>query len=404
MKNSRDKAVRLFVLVLVCVALAGGLSNKIFSNYFKEVYEVTSAQRGFIEIPRESPGILCMVFVAALGFLGNIRLAILAQLMTLIGITVMGFLSPSYGIMLIFLFLNSAGEHLFMPLNDSISMSLAKEGEVGTTLGKFKGVSTAGSLVAACAVFIGFRVGIFSFGERVILPFAIASGLLAAAVVLLIWLDRLMPGGGGEAKSSKLLIKKDYLPYYMITLAYGCQKRIRIVFAPWVIIELLHQGADVTALLTIAVHMIGIVVAPLVGRLLDRLGVKKMLLVEAGYMVAAFCIMGTLAGQLASGSFQAGGFRVVLVYAGYVLCMLFDHFGMVHSMIVRNIAKDPSEVTKTLSVGLGVDHVMAIIASPLLGIVWDKAGAQYVFYVAALSVLVQIAMSRFVREKKAAVS
>ena len=400
MNDSREKAIRLFVLVLVCVALAGGLSNKIFSNYFKEAYEVTSAQRGFIEIPRESPGILCMVIVAALGFLGNIRLAILAQVLTLIGITVMGFLSPSYGIMLIFLFLNSAGEHLFMPLNDAISMSLAKEGEVGTTLGKFKGVSTAGSLVAACAVFIGFRVGFFSLTDRVILPFAIAAGLLAVAVVLLIWLDRLMPGGGGEAKSSKLLIKKKYLPYYMITLAYGCQKRIRIVFAPWVIIELLHQGADVTALLTIAVYLIGMAVAPLVGRLLDRLDVKKMLLVEAGYMVAAFCFMGALAGQLASGSFQAGGAKVLLVYAGYVFCMLFDYFGMVQSMVVRNIAEDSGEVTKTLSVGLGVDHVMAIIASPLLGLVWAQAGAQYVFYVAALSSIVQVVMSRFVKERK----
>ena len=49
----------------------------------------------------------------------------------------------------------------------------------------------------------------------------------------------------------KLLFRKEYMPYYMVTLAYGCQKRIRIVFAPWVIIELLRQGADVIALLTI---------------------------------------------------------------------------------------------------------------------------------------------------------
>ena len=103
--RDRGRAVRLFTLVLICVAITTGMSAKIFSNYFKEVYAVTSAQRGFIEVPRESPGILCMVLVAGLGFLGNVRLAILAQALMLIGSAVMGFLSPGYGVMLVFLFL-----------------------------------------------------------------------------------------------------------------------------------------------------------------------------------------------------------------------------------------------------------------------------------------------------------
>ena len=175
MPKSRERAVRLFILVLICVAITSGLGNRILSNYFKEVYQVTSAQRGFIEIPRESPGILCMVLVAGLGFLGNIRLGILAQIMMLAGLMVMGFLSPGYGVMLIFLFLYSLGEHLFMPLSDSISMDLARDGKVGTALGKFKGVTTMASMVASCAVFVGFRAGFFSFQSRAILPFAIGA-------------------------------------------------------------------------------------------------------------------------------------------------------------------------------------------------------------------------------------
>jgi len=69
MTNSKERAIRLFALVLICVAVSTGMGARIFSNYFKEVYAVTSTQRGFIEIPRESPGILCMVLVACLGFL-----------------------------------------------------------------------------------------------------------------------------------------------------------------------------------------------------------------------------------------------------------------------------------------------------------------------------------------------
>lgn len=394
--QDRERAVRLFALVLVCVAVTSGMSAKIFSNYFKEVYAITSAQRGFIEIPRESPGILCMVLVAALGFLGNVRLAILAQVLMLAGLTVMGFLSPSYGVMLVFLFLHSLGDHLFMPLNDTISMDLARDGKVGTALGKFKGVTTMATMVASCVIFVGFRAGWFSFRSRIILPFAIAAVSAALAIVLLMRLEGCMPEGQTRVTNHKLLFRREYMPYYMVTLAYGCQKRIRIVFAPWVIIELLRQGADVTALLTIAVYLVGMFLAPVVGRMLDRLGVRRMLRVEALYILVTFCVMGALAGQLATGSFGFQRWQTWVVYGAYVIAMLFEQFTMVHSFMMRSIARDPSEVTRTLSVGLGVDHVMAIIASPIMGLIWDGAGVQYVFYLAAASALLQLAASAMV--------
>ena len=47
--------------MLALTALANGLGNNIMSNYFNEVFHIDSVQRGFIEVPRESPGILCMV-------------------------------------------------------------------------------------------------------------------------------------------------------------------------------------------------------------------------------------------------------------------------------------------------------------------------------------------------------
>ena len=72
---------------------------------------------------------------------------------------------------------------------------------------------------------------------------------------------------------------------------------------------------------------------------------------------------------------------------------------MVHSFMMRSIALDSSEVTRTLSVGLSVDHVMAILASPVMGLIWEGMGVQYVFYLAALSALFQVAAARMVERK-----
>ena len=389
-QQKRQQAVRLFAAVLALTALANGLGSNIFSNYFNEVFHIDSVQRGFIEIPRESPGILCMVLVAALGFLGNIWMSVVAQVLVLVGLVVMGWMSPDYGTMLVFLFIHSLGMHLFMPLNDAISMDLAEKGKVGETLGRFKGINTLFSMVAAVLVFLGFRMGFFSFRSGTILPFALGAVTTAAAIVLLVMMVRSMPRGEG-VKNHKLLFRKRYMPYYMVTLAYGCQKRIKIVFAPWVIINLLGQGADTVALLTIVVHLAGTWLAPVIGRMLDRLGVKKMLLVEAVYIAVSFLTMGWLAGMLAGGSFGLRDPLTWLVYGAYVLCVLFEQFNMVHSYMMRSIALDPGEVTRTLSVGLSVDHVMAIIASPVMGMIWHTWGEQYVFVAAMLSALLQVA-------------
>ena len=147
-------AVRIFVAVLALAALANGLGNSILSNYFNEVFHIDSVQRGLIEVPRESPGILCMVLVAALGGLGNLWMSVAAQLLVLAGMIVMGWCGPSYGVMLVFLFIHSLGMHLFMPLNDAISMDLAEHGREGAILGRFKGVYTLFSMVAAVLVFL----------------------------------------------------------------------------------------------------------------------------------------------------------------------------------------------------------------------------------------------------------
>ena len=49
---TKDKAKQLFLAAIILLTVAQGLSSSVFSNYFKEVYQVDSVQRGFLEIPR----------------------------------------------------------------------------------------------------------------------------------------------------------------------------------------------------------------------------------------------------------------------------------------------------------------------------------------------------------------
>ena len=208
----RQRSIRLFTLVLAFLAVAGGLGASIFSNYYSEVYHIDAIQRGCLEIRRESAVILCLLLVAVLAPLGNLWMSVVAQALVLIGLVDMGLSSPSYGVMLVFLFLHYKAMHLFMPLNDAISMDLAEQGKVGAMMGRFKSVNTVVTMLAACAVFVGFRTGIFSFAAPVLLPFVIAALAAGAAIVLLAVMARGMGSPKGRTPPFRLLFRRQYTP------------------------------------------------------------------------------------------------------------------------------------------------------------------------------------------------
>ena len=66
MSDKRKRDLYLFFIVVVAVNLALGFSDGLFSNYFKDVYNVDGRLRGLIEFPREIPGVIVFFLVSAL--------------------------------------------------------------------------------------------------------------------------------------------------------------------------------------------------------------------------------------------------------------------------------------------------------------------------------------------------
>jgi len=382
-------ALKIFTAVVFCFALMEGFSINIFSNYLVDAFNVSDEVRGMIETPRELPGILGMFILSALVMYADVTLAIMAQALCVIGLLVMGTLSPGFEMMILFMFVYSLGAHLYFPLEASIALSLSEEGKVGATMGRIKAYSTFGYFISAIGVFFGFRSGFLDFTTPVKMPFVIGALCCATASMLLLTLRKNLSGMPKREKS-KLLFKRAYVPYYLITFAYGCQKRIRLVFGLWVFVKLLGYKADFTALLLIASAAVGMFLSPQFGKLLDVLGLRRAMFFEGAYMIFMFGVFGVFARSFAQGTVPPSPVILgvtILVFIGSDATRFFEMF---HAYTMRCIAEKPGDITPSLSVGQAVDHVMAMSISPVFGIIWAAWGPEWVFWLAGASALFQL--------------
>lgn len=373
----------MFFILIAAVSLGNGFSDSLYSNYFKEVYHVTAVQRGFIEFPRELPGMLCMVVIGLLGFLGDLRVAFIAQVLSFIGLIILGFFTPSFSVMLLFLFINSMGMHLFMPLRDSIGMSLAEPNQVGQRMGQIFSLSSAFSMIAAILVFFGFKVGFFSFNTPIKVVFLVGAGGFLCAIVMAAMMAQRVKSQKERRGKVKFIFRKQYRYYYMVTILKGVQKQIAFVYGTWVIVDLLGKKADTVALLYIIVGFISMFFLSKLGKWMDKFGIKNMMYADAISFVGVYIIYGFFVWGITSGKLPKEGMTVWMIYLLFVLDRLSMQIGMVNSIYVRSITLDKNEVTSILSTGISLDHVFSIIAGVAGGFVWTNLGSQWVFFIAA---------------------
>ncbi len=373
----------MFIILISAVALGNGLSDGVYSNYFKEVYQVTAFQRGFIEFPRELPGLLCAFVIGLIGFLGDIRMAFIAQILAAVGVTLLGLFTPTFGVMLIFLFTNSMGMHLFMPLSDSIGMSLAEPDKIGKRMGQFSSIKALFGLLAALLVFFGFRTGLFSFESKIKWIFLVAAVAFVIAIVMAALMVGKIRAKKTAPRRTRLVFRKQYRYYYLLTVLKGVQKQIAFVYGTWVIVDLLLKKADTTALLTIIVTFISIFFLSQLGRWMDRFGIKKMMYLDALTFIIIYIIYGFVVWGIVEGVLPNHGWSVWFIYLLYISDRLSMQIGMVNSIYLKSIAIDPEEVTSVLSTGISLDHFVSITAALAGGVVWANWGSQWVFFLAA---------------------
>ncbi len=276
MKIKNANLVKILLVAISFLALGRGFSDGILANYLNDAYNATAEQRGFVEIPRELPGVLTILVISFLSRLGDIKIAILAQIFSIIGITVLAFYTPSFYVMTGFIFVFSMGIHIFLPLQDTLPLSFMNKDtteNMGKNLGNVKGVTNLFTMVASVIVFFGFKFNVFSFKTEIKWIFVVAAICFSIALVAFFILST--KTSESHIVKPKLILRKEYKYYYILAIMNGVQKQIFLVYSPWFLITILNSGTDTMSLLLIISSICGMFFIPFIGRCLDKYGIKK---------------------------------------------------------------------------------------------------------------------------------
>ena len=378
------RELTLLLLVAAALGVTSGIFETTLNNFLKDTFDLTAGQRGKLEFPRELPGFLVAILGGVLFFLSEIRLGALASFCIALGLAGLAFLGDrSYGVMVLFLLLWSAGSHMMIPVMSTITLGLAPAGKKAGRMGQVGSVGMMTTILGSGLVWIGLQYAHLSY--RAMFITAGACALVAAAVV-----SRLHPPPERHGRRPKLVLKRRYSLYYLLCVFSGARKQIFITFGPWVLIKVFGEPAPTIAKLLIVASVIGIFFQPQLGRLIDRVGERAILMADA-VAIVLICLGYGFAARLPLLH------PVRVIYACYVLDAVIFACSMARATYLDKIAESESDVHASLSVGVSIDHAVSMTIPFFGGLLWMNAGYPAVFVAAACIALCNLVAASFLR-------
>jgi len=364
---SRDLKRALFATLFF--GAASGIFTATLNNYLAEVHHLGAEARGWLELPREFPGFLIMFVAGAmLTVFRETQMAAASMVLTAIGAVGLGYLAPSHATLVVFVVIWSLGDHIIFAVEGPIGLKLADGGKEGRRLGQFGGARNLGTILGVGVIFVLAHF----LGDRFSLFYAIAAGSALVAGILYAGLNV----GRGDRPSRRMVFKKQYRLFYAISALFGIRKQIFLAFGAWVLVEIHGVSVSTIALLYFIAATLGVVFRPLLGEVVDWLGERTVLAADE-VLLLAICLTYAFAGDILTGQWV-----LLALYGAYILDIVLFALRVARTTYLKKIAEDPADITPTISMGITIDHAVAMTLPILSGYIWEAYGFQWVFILA----------------------
>lgn len=373
-----------YLAAILLIAVCSGVFENTYNNYLYAQFKVSPTVRGNLEFIREFPGLMNAPLMGALSWLPETRVAGLSAWITALGMVGLGLKGQNWWLMLLCTIFWGIGSHLIMPVRSSLTMELGGQTKRARRLGQVGAVGIVGSIIGAAIVWFVFnRTGEGMPQEGVMRPvdewnFDLTFYIAALACVGAGIFFHLLRNIGAHTKRPGFVLKRKYWLYYVLNVLFGARKQVFLTFGRWVIVTIFRRPPSVFAVLSIIGSIIGIPLNQFLGHMVDRFGERNLMLANAA-MLFFVCLGYATAQHLGLSPAATLG----LIYATYVIDQLVFGMEMARDTYMSKIAETKEDLTASLSVGVTINHLVAMSVPSLGGILWARHGYEAVFLVGA---------------------
>jgi predicted MFS family arabinose efflux permease len=341
--------------------------QSLINNFAKDSAGFTGFDIGLMQSVREIPGFLAFTAVFLFMVMREQRLAYLSMLVLGVGVAMTGYF-PTLGGVLMTTMIMSIGFHYLETCQQALALQLTPKAQAARTLGRVAGAGAMAQFLSFACVALAWKL--FQPGwQSLFLVAGIATIILAVAAML--WFPKF---DGAVPQNKGFILRRRYWLYYALTFASGARRQIFMAFGGFLLVE--RFGYDVAAIASLLLVTYGanVFAAPLLGRLIGRMGERRtiqienmsLILVFLGYALASLGVFGAWGGVIVGALFIIDGIFVTLIIA--------------QKTYFQKIA-DPADIAPTAAVAFTINHIAAVALPVSFGLLWTLIDPSVVFFI-----------------------
>lgn len=380
MNSPRIRKVMVAVLAALFMAqLGAGIYDLLFTNYLSDVQGLDAQERGFLELPRELPGVLSLLVMGSLFFLNEVRLAAVSVLLAAIGSFFMLNLGAGASLWQLSLCVVTAslGLHILMGTVDSIVMHTARPENRSLRLGQMRALGTAATLLGAGFIWLKWQ-----FNASFVVDYAVVILFFVLAAVLLFCV-KAPDFPKRKSFRENFILRREYAVYYGIETLHGIRKQLYITFGYWLLVNSMGQPPSQIGKIMLIAGVIGLFTQPMIGKSIKRYGEKKVTIFDS-FALSVLCLAYAFAPTMLPAHWAVG-----VVATCFVLDKILFDLGMARTTYIARICGERrSDITPCIYTGIAINHVASITYGVVGGLIWAYSGGpQAVFLTGGLAVV-----------------
>jgi len=363
--------IALLYILSIFMVLSFSAWISLLNNFVIEKANFDGSQIGILQSIREIPGLLAFSVILVLLLVAQQRLAYISMILLGIGTALTGFFPNAMRLYLTTVIM-SIGFHYLETLNQSLSLQWLDKDKSPIILGKISAAKSISAIVVY--IFIYIFMGYFDVEYKSVY---LIFGGITALVGVIAWIG-FEHFKDDVIQEKKLVFKKEYWLYYLLTFLSGARRQIFVVFAGFLLVEKFGVDIHNMVILLFVNAILNIYFAPKIGKLIVRFGESSALKIEYIGLIIVFV----------SYAF------VDNIYFAFVLYII-DHLLFAMAIALKTYFQkiaDPKDISSTSAVSFTINHIAAVFLPFILGLVW-LSSPSLVFILGAIIALFSLALS-----------